>query len=176
MGYSPLSADLPQLKWGREKEAIARDSYVEYMRKLGHKDLSVKSSGLTLLPSHSFLGASADGLILNHRHHSDTSGVLEIKCPFSINKKSVTNCTPHMIATRYPDYFLTSNENGKIGLKTTHNYYHQVQGEMAIKGCTWAHFVVWTAAESDNLHVEEIKFDEDLWANAMLPKLTNFYE
>jgi hypothetical protein len=39
MGYSPLSADLPQLKWGREKEAIAWDSYVEYMRKLGHKDL-----------------------------------------------------------------------------------------------------------------------------------------
>ena len=66
-------------------------------------------------------------------------------------------------------------EDGKVRLKRTSPYYMQVQGEMAIKNYTWAHFVVWTAADVNNLYIEEICFDQDLWENRMLPKLQSVY-
>ena len=37
------------------------NAYVAKMRSLGHKDLQCKMTGLTLLPCHSYLGASSDG-------------------------------------------------------------------------------------------------------------------
>ena len=36
-----------------------------------------------------------------------------------------------------------------------------VQGGMAIKKCSWAHFVVWTAADANNIFIEEILSDQD---------------
>ena len=55
----------------------ARDAYLAKMRALGHKDIQYKPNSLTLMPSHAFLRASADGIIVNHRHH-ESPGVLEI--------------------------------------------------------------------------------------------------
>ena len=60
-------------------------------------------------------------------------------------------------------------------MKRTSHYFYQVQGEMAIKKCKWAHFVVWTAAPVNNIFVEEIAFDENAWTNCILPKLVTFY-
>ena len=69
----------------------ARDAYLSRIQSLGHRDIECQPDGLTLImPAHSYLGASADGMIRNHKHHNDGPGVLEIKCPFSINKASVT--------------------------------------------------------------------------------------
>ncbi len=46
---------------------------------------------------------------------------------------------------------------------------------MAIKGCTWAHFVVWTAAKTDNIFIQEIKFDDQLWSEEILLTLKTFH-
>ena len=64
----------PQLKWGKEKESVARMDYISKMKELGHKDITVQPSGLTLMPEHAFLGATADGIVSNHRYHRDSKG------------------------------------------------------------------------------------------------------
>ena len=137
MGYASAPSSLPQLQWGIENEPLALESYIQYM---GHK-ITVKPSGLTLMPSHSYLGASADGIIA-HADRPSNPGVLEIKCPFSVHGESVRTMTPLDIAKRYPAFYLNSDGC----LKKEHNYYYQVQGEMAVKGCKWAHFTTWTNA------------------------------
>ena len=71
MGYTQMTSMPSAILWGREKESVARDAYVAKMRKQGHKDLHCKMTGLTLLPHHSYLGASSDGVILNHRYHRE---------------------------------------------------------------------------------------------------------
>ena len=173
MGYTPMMGLPAPLKWGREKEATARFAYVQRMHALGHKDLQCQSTGLTLLPSHSYMGASSDGLIINHRHHKD-NGVLEIKCPFSIDKSTVHHLTPMEIAQRHPKQFFLEFQGNKLQLKRNSHYYYQVQGEMAIKQCKWCHFVVWTEAR-DGLYIEEILFDEGLWSDTICPRLQEFY-
>lgn len=173
MGYTSIVGSTPSLTWGREHETVARECYVKRMQALGHKHINVQPSGLSLLPEHSFLGASADGIITNHKHH-DSPGVLEIKCPFSVMKSIIVKMTPFQIAKKYPGFYLHFNECGKLHLDRSSHYYQQVQGEMAIKGCTWAHFVVYTDAPIDNLFIEEINFDQEWWQNT-LQKLKQFY-
>ena len=53
MGYDSSPSSLPQLQWGIQSEPVALASYTQYM---GSK-VTVKPSGLTLMPSHSYLGA-----------------------------------------------------------------------------------------------------------------------
>ncbi len=87
---------------------------------------------------------------------------------------NISELSPIEIAKYHPNFYLESKD-GAVQLKTTSNYYYQVQGEMAIKGCTWAHFVVWTAAKTDNIFIQEIMFDEQLWSEEILPTLKTFY-
>ena len=62
--------------------------------------------------------------------------------------------------------------NGKLSLKLDHDYYHQVQGQMAITGIHVCDFVVWTL---DEFFVQTVCFDSEFWMNTCLPKLENFF-
>ena len=62
------------------------------------------------------LGASADGIIMNHRHHN-CPGILEIKCPFSINSRPIHHLKPEYIAKDYKTYFAYNVDSGRIGIK-----------------------------------------------------------
>ena len=53
-----------------------------------------------------YLGASGDGIIKNLRYHGENPGVLEIKCPFSLDKIQVTQKTIAEIATEHKSFFL----------------------------------------------------------------------
>ncbi len=68
-----------------------------------------------------------------------------------------------------------TNPDGRssIELKDTHNYYAQVQGQMAITERKWCDFVIYT---SKGISIERIRFNEEFWKNTFLPKLTSFYD
>ena len=96
--------------------------------------------------------------------------MLKIKCPFSLDNEDVTTTTPVALAGN-PKFCL--EKRAEIPkLKTTHKYYYQVQGELAITGMAWCDFVIWTEG---GLFVQRVPFDEDLWQSVMLPKLVQFY-
>ena len=137
MGYTQMTSMPLAIRWGREKESVARDAYIAKMRKQGHKDLHCKMTGLTLLPYHSYLGASSDGVILNHHYHSD-KGVLEIKYPYSIEKNPIYNQPLIKIARAFSQqFFLVEIESqNRLKLKRSSNCYYQVQAEMAIMGAS----------------------------------------
>lgn len=62
--------------------------------------------------------------------------------------------------------------NGKPELKLKHQYFYQCQGVMGICDLTELDFIVYT---EKRLYVQTIQFDEKLWKEKMLPKLTTFY-
>lgn len=133
-------------------------------------NISVEETGLTLYASHSFLGASSDGRV----REGDSMGIMEIKCPFSLDGTNITKMeVPDILALNSKSFCLIQNENGPA-LKRNHKYYVQVQGEMAIMGMPWCDFVLWTAAERNNIFIERIYFDAEFVTN-MMPKLVAFY-
>ena len=70
------------------------------------------------MPEHSYLGASGDGIITNHHYHVENPGVLEIKCPFSLDKIKVTQKTKVDKATEHKSFFLEYDGDERLRLKT----------------------------------------------------------
>ena len=105
--------------------------------------------------------ASPDGVVYNE---SETPvGIVEIKCPFSLRDKASLDSACK---------FCCEDENGSMVLKRSHDYFFQVQGQMAALGVQWCDFIVWAPAF---LHTERITWDESFWKNKCLSQLTNYY-
>lgn len=101
-------------------------------------------------------------------------GLLEIKCPFSLNGINVSKMEVDDIMNMNNKNFCLINTDAGPTLNHNHKYYAQVQGEMAIMGLPWCDFVVWTGASQNNICIDRIYFDADFVAN-MMPKLVEFY-
>ena len=146
------------IQWGKENEKKARDQYSCQLK----EGLVVTDSGFHL---EGFLGASPDGIIYDTVSDS-TIGIIEIKCPYSIRDITVTE------ASTKSSFYCCIDENNEIHLKKRHNYYFQVQGQLAILKREWCDFIVWTPK---GLFVERICFDNDFWYHHCLPSLKSFY-
>ena len=106
--------------------------------------MEVEASGLHLMPDRCFIGASSDGKILCRNADTCSRGCLEIKCPYSINGHTTVSMTPTEIADEHPDFFMKRDNDGFLRLPTSHAYYAQVQGEMALLDVEWCDFVVFS--------------------------------
>ena len=81
-----------------------------------HKNIEFHETGLHVLESHPYIGASPDMLVECECHGP---GIVEIKCPYSICEQ-----TPN------PDNYKHVDGDGK--LKPTSPYYYQIQGQMGV--------------------------------------------
>lgn len=78
-----------------------------------------------------------------------------------------------IVAMNNPDFCLDCVATD-VRLNKKHKYYAQVQGEMAVMSLPWCDFVVWTAAQTNNIFVERIHFDPE-FVSTMMPRLVEFY-
>ena len=119
-----------------------------------------------------WMGASPDGLVTDPSE-SQPYGLVEIKCPARAEKITLLDlCTNK----KYKSSFFLQYTNGKYQLKKGNNYYYQIQGQLQITCRRWCDFVVWTAlATVDDLVVQRIYLDEDMWKNTIYPCLYRFY-
>jgi 1,4-alpha-glucan branching enzyme len=62
------------------------------------------------------------------------------------------------------------NEDGNLSLKTSHQYYHQVQGELFISHKQCCDFIVWTP-----LDFQVIRIVKDNSWEANIDRLIDFY-
>ena len=83
------------------------------------------------------------------------SGKLEVKCP---SKESAV--TP-LDACADPKFFW-ERVGDQCCLKTNHEYYAQVQGQMVITGAAWCDFAVYTLK---GMSIQRIKFNQQFWDN-----------
>ncbi|XP_069100988.1 uncharacterized protein [Argopecten irradians] len=168
--YSTLP---PSVQWGIDMEQRAKVDYMAVMESFG-TPIQIENTGLFLLQSAAFLGASCDGKVIDPSMPSECQeGVLEIKCPFSINGQKICEMEVLDILEKFPSFYMKTTEEGPE-LDKSHKYYAQVQGEMAVTGLPWCDFVVWTSAGKNNICSQRIQFDPEYVFN-MLPKLQNFY-
>lgn len=149
---------------GRIHEDDARREYIKYMESKSHIDFKVQSSGLVINPSYPFIGASPDGVFTGS---CCGEGLLEIKCPFKYRDVSPISND----ALRDKNYFLQRYTAGEIHLKSSHTYYHQVQGQMAVKQLPFCDFVCWT---QKGLFVEQIQEEKD-YVSKYMPNLRRFF-
>lgn len=155
--YNVLAANLKKkivqtkvMKRGLELEPVAA---AEYQDLTGYE---IFPCGFVINHHAPHLGASPDRKVIDPSA-SPTHGLLEIKCP---NKGSVRDCK-----------YLRCKADGSLSLKTTHEYYFQVMGQMGITGLKWCDFFVKC---SDDHHLERVHFQPKEWEN-MKCKLDTFF-
>lgn len=138
-----------------EEGAIAR-----YKEK---KDVDVFEVGLCVNPGIPMLGASPDGLVWDK--HVKEYGLVEVKTASRAMEEGIRTLAE--IKKRNMVKYL------KDGcLDVNHNYYYQIVGQLGISGLQWCDFVCdW----GHDCFVQRIQFDNELWQNRMLPRLTAFY-
>lgn len=148
MQYAKPSPNIPALKWGTDHEDVARQAYIRHAR--SHLNLSVSSSGLVVNPLYPYIGASPDGVVTCQ---CCGQGLLEIKCPYKF--KDVSPIVEEALNDK--NYCLKKDKEC-VQLSLTHPYYHQVQGQMAVKQLPYCDFVCWTTC---GLFVQRITQDKE---------------
>jgi hypothetical protein len=149
--------DCEPMRWGREKESLALKHYAKLTQNI------VVQTGLWMFPK-GHIAASPDGMVRlpGDRHFS---GVLEIKCPYSLRYMGYK----HMMATRrWPKCFL----NASLEIDKRHHYYHQIQGQLFATKMKWCDFFIWTP----NWNILKRIFPDDEWRQKEIPKLEHFVE
>lgn len=136
------------LKHGIKYEVVAREAYEN---KTGQK---VKKCGLFIDVTMPFLAASPDGLV-------DDELLIEVKCPYTSRDKA--------ISPAYVTYLRSID--GELKLKTNHNYYYQIQGQLMITGRKMCDLVIFTFCD---LQVIRIMKDEEFCKN-MRSALQSFF-
>ena len=155
------------LEWGRSHEDIAKQLYITAKTQQFGELYQVTRSGIHINIEHPWLAASPDGHVVDPSESIERRyGILEIKCPYSARR-----VTPE-IACHDINRFCCTLVDGRTSLKKAHNYYHQVQGQLAITQSLWCDFVVWTP---HGISIERIERDTNLWQQKILPKLRMFY-
>lgn len=132
------SVQTKAMKRGIQLEPVAA---AEYEKITGNK---LFPCGLIINHHAPHLGASPDRKVVDLTA-DPVHGLLEIKCP---NKDSFKDCS------------CLTNAAGNYTLKKTHEYYHQIVGQMGISGFTWCDFFVKC---KNDYHLERIYFNRDEW-------------
>lgn len=83
---------------------------------------------------------------------------------------SIRDTTPEAATSTKKDFCIKPCENG-AELSRSHQYYVQIQGQLAITDRWYCDFVCWTP---HGMYIERIERDLDLF-NRILPKLTTFF-
>jgi hypothetical protein len=135
------------MQYGIENEDETRSDYLKFMRS-SVPEISVEKTGFWVNNLWPELDCSPDGLVTDPSEVNKDEP-LEIKCPNifkeiapkdlfnKINNNEVKKCTLYNCCFGIP-----LNDNTTLELKTTHNYYYQVQFQMAITGRSWCDFVL----------------------------------
>jgi hypothetical protein len=137
------------MKFGIQHEQEAAESYASITGN------NVFKAGLLINPSCFHLGTSPDRKVIDP-NATPIYGLLEIKCP---SADSITNLK----------YLTLVNNSYK--LKTSHDYYYQIMGQMGLTGALWCDLYIWCR---DDFHLERIHFVPEKWQE-MKQKLDIFY-
>ncbi|XP_062567699.1 uncharacterized protein LOC134229929 [Saccostrea cucullata] len=137
------------MKFGLEHEQEAAEAYATITGN------NVFKAGLVINPSCFYLGTSPDRKVIDP-NSVPMYGLLEIKCP---NSDSITNLK----------YLTLVNNSYK--LKSSHEYYYQIMGQMGLTGALWCDLFIWC---KDDYHLERINCLPGKWQE-IKQKLDIFY-
>ncbi|KAI8509486.1 hypothetical protein Bbelb_133340 [Branchiostoma belcheri] len=115
----PPETKVESLRYGTEKEKVARTQYFNEMVKQ-HQDFNIDETGLVVHPEKPFLRASPDGIAKCSSHSSRT---IEIKCPFTARDMTVEEA----VRTEKIDYLQQGQGDFALS-RTKPGYFWQVRG------------------------------------------------
>lgn len=138
---------------GKKYEPAAVAKYAKI-----NPECTISTSGLVVLESHPFLGASPDFLI-------NDDGLGEVKCPYTSKNSTVNPC--HQTFLKY-----SKKSPYVLKLKKDHKHYYRVQGQLMITGRQYCDFFVYTLEEMKVIRI----LRNESFISLMLLDLVQFFD
>lgn len=155
--------------WAVQQVPVALEAYVSYQHQKGKTGLTVEPCGVLINEKFPYLEARPDGKVFDPSNE-EPDGFVQVKCPYSHR-----DITP-LEACSSPEFCckVKTNIDGtqSLEMRQNHQYYAQVQGQMAIGGRNWCDFVIYT---NKGISVERVMFDSK-FCNMLFPKLEAFFD
>lgn len=161
-------------EFGKKNEPIAVKRFCDEMC-IKHKNFSYRKIGIVVNKKYPFFSATPDGIV-----NCDCCGVslLEVKCPWTLNKAP----TSLQDFSKIKNSFLIF-ENNDFQLSKKHEYYFQVQMQMALLEYNFCYFYVWGKNEQCVIKIDR---DTSFWEtnsikamsfvkNVIIPELMGNY-
>ena len=164
MSYSSFQGNI-YTHHGLVSEGTTIKEYVLHMASTG-VNVKVHRKGLAIHPVHPHIAASTDGEV--KIVDQDGRRLLEVKNVLKNKPLSLIE------AANSISYFCLKADNGILKLKENHNYFYQCHGQLNIFGAEWLDFVV-QSENPNQIFVQRVRRDTNLWENKMLLKLNSFY-
>lgn len=134
-------------RWGRDHEKIAFRTY-KLLAEKEHENSTIRECGLFICKDAPYLAASPDAVVACS---CCGEGLLEIKCPFKHR-----NVSPEDAAASDAQFCLDAN----LKLKSTHNYFYQIQGQLLVTQRKYCDLIVWTTKGYSISRIENQKETE----------------
>ncbi|CAN7996268.1 unnamed protein product [Ixodes hexagonus] len=146
------------MRAGLQNEAAALKRYKAKQK------VKVFGVGLCVNPGLHMLGASPDGLVWDE--DIQEYGLVEVKTVSRAIDARLT--TFEEVMGRGFVEFIRADKS----VDKKHKHYHQMTGQLAVTGLGWCDLVVdW----AEDCWITRVPFDEALWVNVMVPRLTDFF-
>ena len=113
------------------------------------------------------MGASPDGKVTDSSlEGSKKFGILEVKSP-----EQFKNIDPKHAAMVAENFCLKLCDDGELRINMNHAYYDQIQHQLAMTGCHYCDFIIYTfkGAATDRVY-----FDSERWKK-LCQKVCTFY-
>ena len=155
-----------KLEHGRYFEPEAIKVYCNYFKMIGHQ-LTYDKSGLVINPEYYYMGASPDGKIIDLSFDGHKKfGIVEVKCP-----EQFKDVDPKHAAWVSDKFCLQISDDGELRINKDHAYYDQIQHQLALTGCHFCDFVVYTFKGTA---IDRVYFDIEHWKR-LCDKICTFY-
>lgn len=153
--FSSGKLDTAAVRWGKEKEAEARDLLEIIISQ------KVTECGLFVDKEIIGLGGSPDGLV-------GDDAIVEIKCPWSARLQTIQEAI-NAKNTAVTSIFV----NGNLSLiNPKHSYYHQIQGQLRVTDRQFCYFMIWTPKDAKVWKIPRVP---DFFDEYQRPRLIRFY-
>ncbi|KAF2882522.1 hypothetical protein ILUMI_23658 [Ignelater luminosus] len=149
----------PAIEYGLRNESVALQKFTEKTGKI------VNQCGLLVDLEHGFLGASPDGII-------NANEICEVKCLHTVAKLGLTL---EQAVKMKKVACLKLAKDMSISINKQHDYYYQIQGQLAITGAHVCNFIVYTG-DANELYIQQVERDYEQWKSVWLPKLVTFFK
>lgn len=141
---------LPAIQHGKKFETHAKKKAEIFIAN------KIEKCGLFVSLSCPYLAASPDGIVAQNT-------LVEVKCPLSAKNKIIS---PETVNCLY-----LCHKEGIFKLKTNHNYYYQIQGQMLCAEKTNCLFIIYTIRDILILNVDR----DEVFIDRMVCSLKDFY-
>lgn len=147
--------------FGRRYEEKARNLFIKG-HKFKHRQLKLHVPGLVCREDMPFLACSPDGIV-----DCATCGrfLIEVKCLFKYK------CFHPKNALKLSN-ICTTDDQGNLSLKSSHMYFDQIQGQMALTG---VHRCILVCYTHKGLATVEVPYDDEFWKSSF-DKMSRFYK